>query len=117
MLAAAMARDPDRFVTDLMPQNLALAGRCVAQPEVSVSEALQDKVRRALVERTQDPSADLRARIAAGLALGELGDPRFVRRQGRMAPTCYRRWSPSLAGCITSAAMKGCMRTKRQSAA
>ena len=34
MLAAAMARDPDRFVTDLMVQNLALAGRCAAQPEV-----------------------------------------------------------------------------------
>jgi formylglycine-generating enzyme required for sulfatase activity len=34
------------------------------------------------VERTQDSRADLRARIAAGLALGQLGDPRFVRRQG-----------------------------------
>jgi hypothetical protein len=65
-----------------MPWNLALAGRCAAQPEVSISEALKDRVRRALVERTQDPGADLRARIAAGLALGELGDPRFVRRQG-----------------------------------
>ena len=82
VLAAAMARDPERFVTDLMPQNLALAGRCAAQPEVRISEALKDKVRRALVERTQDPAADLRARIAAGLALGELGDPRFARRQG-----------------------------------
>ena len=41
VLAAAMARDPDRFVTELMPQNLALAGRCAAQPEVSVSEATE----------------------------------------------------------------------------
>ena len=71
MLAAAMARDPDRFVTELIAQNLALAGRCAAQPEVSISETLKDMVRRALVERTQDASADLRARIAAGLALGE----------------------------------------------
>jgi len=82
VLAAAMARDPDRFVADLMPQNLALAGRCAAQPEVRLSEALKDKVRWALVERTQDPTADLRARIAAGLVLGELGDPRFERRHG-----------------------------------
>jgi formylglycine-generating enzyme required for sulfatase activity len=82
VLAAAMARDPDRFVTALMPQNLALAGRCAAQPEVRVSEGLKDKVRRALVERTQDPTADLRARIAAGLALGEVGDPRFTHRHG-----------------------------------
>jgi formylglycine-generating enzyme required for sulfatase activity len=82
VLAAAMARDPDRFVTELMPQNLALAGRCAAQPEVSISEALKDKVRWALVERTQDASADLRARIAAGVALGEMGDPRFESRHG-----------------------------------
>ena len=82
VLAAAMARDSDRFVTELIPQNLALAGRCAAQPEVRISEALKDRVRWALVERTQDASADLRARIAAGLALGEMGDPRFARRQG-----------------------------------
>src|SRR5262245_29569594 len=82
VLAAAMASNPDRFVTDLMHQNLALAGRCAAQPEVSISEALKDRVRRALVERTQAPAADLRARIAAGLALGNVGDPRFARRQG-----------------------------------
>jgi formylglycine-generating enzyme required for sulfatase activity len=82
VLAAAMARDPDRFIADLMPQNLALAGRCAAQPEVRISEALQDRIRWALVERTQEPAADLRARIAAGLALGELGDPRFERRHG-----------------------------------
>jgi formylglycine-generating enzyme required for sulfatase activity len=52
------------------------------QPEVTLSDTLKDKVRWALVERTQDSRADLRACIAAGLALGELGDPRFVRRQG-----------------------------------
>src|SRR5262249_46374782 len=73
---------PERFVTELMAQNLALAGRCAAQPEVAISGALKEQVRQALVERTQEPAADLRARIAAGLALGELGDPRFERRQG-----------------------------------
>ena len=82
VLAAAMASHPERFLTDLMVQHLALAGRCAAQPEVALSDALKDKVRWALVERTQDLRADLRARIAAGLALGELGDPRFVHRQG-----------------------------------
>jgi formylglycine-generating enzyme required for sulfatase activity len=82
VLAAAMAADPDRFVADLMDPNLALAGRCAAQPEVAVSDTLTQTLRWALVERTQDASADLRARIAAGLALGELGDPRFKHRQG-----------------------------------
>jgi formylglycine-generating enzyme required for sulfatase activity len=82
VLAAAMAEEPDRFVTEVMAHNLALAGRCAAQPEAAVSEALKQTVRWALVDRTQDPEADLRARITAGLALGELGDPRFERRHG-----------------------------------
>ena len=82
VLAAAMASDPNCFVADLMAQTLALAGRCAAQPDVTVSAALKEQVRWALIERTQDASADLRARIAAGLALGELGDPRFERHQG-----------------------------------
>ncbi|MGH8526068.1 MAG: formylglycine-generating enzyme family protein, partial [Gammaproteobacteria bacterium] len=82
LLAAAMAKDPARFVTELMENSLPLAGRCAAQPEVNVSDELKNNLRRALIERTQDPSADLRARIAAGLALGELGDPRFEPHQG-----------------------------------
>ncbi|MDS4042072.1 MAG: SUMF1/EgtB/PvdO family nonheme iron enzyme, partial [Candidatus Competibacter sp.] len=82
VLAAAMADRPDAFVADLMAAHLALAGRCAAQPDVSVSDALKDRIRQALIQRTEDPAADLRARIAAGLALGELGDPRFQRCRG-----------------------------------
>jgi hypothetical protein len=82
VLATAMAHDPEGFVTAVMASNLPLAGRCAAQPEVKVPEAWRDQLRWALVQRTQDPSADLRARIAAGLALGALGDPRFEPRQG-----------------------------------
>jgi formylglycine-generating enzyme required for sulfatase activity len=43
---------------------------------------LKRELQQALVARTQDEAADLRARIAAGLALGWLGDPRFERRKG-----------------------------------
>jgi formylglycine-generating enzyme required for sulfatase activity len=82
VLAAAIAYDSDRFVAEVMEHNLALAGRCAAQPEVEIADGLKERLRWALVRRTQDPGADLRARIAAGLALGELGDPRFERRQG-----------------------------------
>jgi formylglycine-generating enzyme required for sulfatase activity len=82
VLTAAMTENPDAFVANLMQANLALAGRCAAQPDVRVADTLKDKIRRALIERTQDTRADLRARIAAGLALGELGDPRFQRCQG-----------------------------------
>ena len=84
LMAAVMTPDPDEFVRGLMATNLELAGRCAAQGEVRsrLSGELLDRLRWALVERSRDESADLRARIAAGLACGVLGDPRFERRQG-----------------------------------
>jgi formylglycine-generating enzyme required for sulfatase activity len=81
-MAAAMANNPEAFVAALMTANLPLAGRCTAQPDVRISEDLKSELRQALIGRTRDPGADLRARIAAGLALGELGDPRFERCMG-----------------------------------
>ncbi|MBK8541240.1 MAG: SUMF1/EgtB/PvdO family nonheme iron enzyme [Ardenticatenia bacterium] len=79
LLAGAMAPNQDRFVASLAEANLPLAGRCAAQPESKVGEEVREKLRWALVNRSRDPQADLRARIAAGEALGELGDPRFKR--------------------------------------
>lgn len=86
LLAGAMAEDQDRFVGDLADANLPLAGRCAAQPESKVTEAARERLRWALVQRSRDPEADLRARIAAGEALGELGDPRFKRCEGPYGP-------------------------------
>jgi formylglycine-generating enzyme required for sulfatase activity len=80
--AAPMANDPRGFIRDLMPHNLPLAGRCAASPEVDAGDDLRRELQQALIARTRDGSADLRARIAAGEALGALGDPRFVRRKG-----------------------------------
>ena len=82
VLASAMAADPEKFVTDLIAVNLPLAGRCAAQPEVRLLPSLRERLQKALVERSRDPAADLRARIAAARALGQLGDPRFARRRG-----------------------------------
>lgn len=82
ILAAAMTADPDAFVQRVMDANVALAGQCAGQPDVAVSETLRERLRLALVERSRDPEADLRARIDAALALGHLGDPRFDRRSG-----------------------------------
>ncbi|MCE7938581.1 MAG: NACHT domain-containing protein [Chloroflexi bacterium CFX6] len=92
VLAAVMAADAEAFVRGVMATNLALAGRCAAQiaargvggaKELSpLPHAFLDDLRWALVHRSRDPEADLRARIAAGLALGWLGDQRFERREG-----------------------------------
>ena len=81
-VAAAMTPDADSFVRDLMAPNLPLAGRCAVAPGVMVGEPLRTELRAALVARSRDPAADLRARIDAALALGPLGDPRFERRTG-----------------------------------
>ncbi|MBL8483872.1 MAG: TIR domain-containing protein, partial [Rhodocyclaceae bacterium] len=83
MLAAAMAPDSSAFVHALIPINLPLAGRCAAQPDVALAEPLRRRLQHLLVERSREPAADLRARIAAARALGELGDPRFERRPGK----------------------------------
>ena len=83
VIATAMARDPDAFARGLMEANLPLAGRCAADPGATVDEPTRNDIRFALIARTRDLSADLRARIAAGLALGELGDPRLVLSEGK----------------------------------
>ncbi|NCF69164.1 MAG: SUMF1/EgtB/PvdO family nonheme iron enzyme [Chloroflexi bacterium] len=82
ILAAAMTGDPAQFVANLIPGNLPLAARCAAAMEMQVSPQLVAELRRDLITRIGDPAADLRARIVAAEALGELGDPRFERRTG-----------------------------------
>jgi formylglycine-generating enzyme required for sulfatase activity len=81
-VAAAMTSNADGFLRDLMAPNLPLAGRCAVAPGVTVGDALRAELRAALVARSRDPAADLRARIDAALALGPLGDPRLERRHG-----------------------------------
>ncbi len=82
-IAVPMMRDPAGFVRELMAHNLPQAGLIAAAPDVSLPEKFKDEMRWALVRRSQDMQADLRARITAGLALGALGDPRFERRATR----------------------------------
>jgi formylglycine-generating enzyme required for sulfatase activity len=84
--AAPMAREPVGFIRALVPHNLPLAARCAASPEIPESSALEKlkvKIRQELIERTRSMGVDLRARIAAGEALGVIGDPRFERRKGK----------------------------------
>jgi formylglycine-generating enzyme required for sulfatase activity len=94
LLAATMAADRSAFLEGLIDSdsNLPLAGRAAAQIQVSeaqhdalpgalaaskLSPELVARIQSLLLERMVHPEADLRCRIAAGKALGELGDPRF----------------------------------------
>jgi formylglycine-generating enzyme required for sulfatase activity len=86
VLAAALARDPAAFTTQVAERDLPLAGRCAAQPDVDLPDDLADDLRSRLLQRSRHPAADLRARIRAARALGDLGDPRLERRKGPHGP-------------------------------
>jgi len=77
VMAVTMTPDSDVVIRGLMDVNLPLAGRAAGQPDAVLSYGLMHELRKALVARSQDPDADIRARIAAGEALGWAGDPRF----------------------------------------
>lgn len=98
VMAAAMSTDPDGFVGRLQTVNLVVAARCAAQTETHVSGALLQELRASLLERSCDEGADLRARIDAAVALGELGDPRFSPRASGDAPHVAPRTVPIAAG-------------------
>ena len=73
MAAALAGEDLERLVRAVARCNLPLAGRCLAEAggEGELAKALRGK----LLARQRDRRAHLRARIDAGLALGELGHP------------------------------------------
>jgi formylglycine-generating enzyme required for sulfatase activity/energy-coupling factor transporter ATP-binding protein EcfA2 len=103
LLAVEMLDQPAAFISALAKVNLPLAGRCAAllsHNEISrhsgmdrrnpdcrdaakeISPELCQQLQHELLARSREPKADLRARIAAAYALGELGDPRFARHTG-----------------------------------
>jgi formylglycine-generating enzyme required for sulfatase activity len=75
--AVALAgRDAQKMIETIAAKNLPLAGRCLA--EIKGREDIQklaERLRADLLKRQRDEGAHLRARIDAGLALGEVGHP------------------------------------------
>lgn len=75
VIAAALHSTPDQLVLPIADRNLTLAARCAM--EAGISEDVKQAIRTRLLARSRSPAADLRARIEAGLRLGDLGDPRL----------------------------------------
>ncbi|MCC7020693.1 MAG: SUMF1/EgtB/PvdO family nonheme iron enzyme [Ardenticatenales bacterium] len=84
VMAARMTSDLPALLRGVLAVNLPLAGQCAAEAGMvdRLPPPLLKELRAALVDRSQDPGADLRERVAAAQWLGLLGDPRFVRRDG-----------------------------------
>jgi formylglycine-generating enzyme required for sulfatase activity len=75
--AAGLAQDPAALVEAVRVVNPILAGRCLEEGAVPMHGDLREQVKAGLLSGMQDRKVHLRARIAAGHVLGELGDPRF----------------------------------------
>jgi formylglycine-generating enzyme required for sulfatase activity len=100
-MAAALTGRPEAFVRDVAATHLSLAGEMAASPEVGprLSESLRRELRTSLARRSREPRADLRHRIACGLALGLLGDPRYQMVEGADGTFLLPPWVEIAGGC------------------
>jgi formylglycine-generating enzyme required for sulfatase activity len=78
VLAAGLAPDPSAFVEAVRRVNPVLAARCLNEGGITPLPEVKERVRDDLRREIEDRCVHLRARIAAGEALGRLGDPRFA---------------------------------------
>jgi formylglycine-generating enzyme required for sulfatase activity len=77
VLAAGLAANPAAFVQAVQQANPVLAARCLAEAGMARLPVLLREVQADLLREMEDRRVHLRARIAAGVVLGRLGDPRF----------------------------------------
>lgn len=78
MAAGLAGKDTPRLIASIRKNNLPLAGRALAEARPDDRDDLKElakELRAELLARQRDANAHLRARIGAGLALGELGHP------------------------------------------
>ncbi len=77
ILAVGLAADPVAFVEAVRRVNPALAARCLVEAGIGRPDDLVHAVQGDLLADMGSRRVHLRARLAAGDALGRLGDPRF----------------------------------------
>jgi formylglycine-generating enzyme required for sulfatase activity len=94
----------ERLALAVLPHNPPLAARCLPEPDSGFTSPAQEAVTGRLVAQLQDPAERLTARLAAGRALGRLGDPRILKGraeadtpQGKVA-FIEPAWVPAPAG-------------------
>ncbi|MEU9882695.1 SUMF1/EgtB/PvdO family nonheme iron enzyme [Streptomyces phaeochromogenes] len=88
VLAAGLAEDPSAFIESVRGVNPILAARCVLEAGIATTESLRSLLVADLQREMSDPAVHLRARIAAGNVLGDLGDGRFEQLMVDDRPVC-----------------------------
>lgn len=79
VLAAGLASDSASFISYVRTVNPVLAARCLVEAGVPAGGSLRHELQRDLAEELDSTNVHLRARVAAGNALGRLGDARLER--------------------------------------
>jgi formylglycine-generating enzyme required for sulfatase activity len=81
VLASGLARSADPLLTEVCAVNPRLAAHCVARNAPTTEAKTIDAIRGRLLRRMADAGIAPGERIADGLALGRIGDPRFRRNE------------------------------------
>ena len=77
VLAVGLVAAPAAFVESVRQSNPVLAARCLSEEGIETGTEQKQAIQTDLLQEMGDRRVHLRARIAAGEALGRLGDPRF----------------------------------------
>jgi formylglycine-generating enzyme required for sulfatase activity len=77
IVAAGLCQDCAAFVAAVRAVNPVLAARCLTESGIAAQDEVKRQTQDALLREMSDLRVHLRYRIAAGDALGNLGDPRW----------------------------------------
>ena len=80
VLASGMAESADPLLEEMCAVNPRLAGECLARNSPNVTSETVEGIREMLLGRATDAHLALGERVATGLTLGRIGDPRFRRQ-------------------------------------
>ncbi|GLW34943.1 hypothetical protein Areg01_78790 [Actinoplanes regularis] len=86
ILASGLTAAADSLLDQVRAVNPRLAGECLARNSPAVTARTVEEIRTTLVERATDERIGLGERVATGLTLGRVGDPRFRRDGGFVLP-------------------------------
>jgi formylglycine-generating enzyme required for sulfatase activity len=86
ILASGLAEAADSLLAEVLATSPRLAGECLARNSPKVTPETVEGIRATLLDRATDEQVGLAERVATGLTLGRIGDPRFRPEGGFIPP-------------------------------